>query len=48
MAFNIYFFGSVNKLVGQSFSNVCFLPLASELLTNGKSEVVNIPVTETE
>jgi hypothetical protein len=47
-AFNTYFLSSVNKLVGQSFSNACFLPLASELLTDGKSEIVNIPITEAE
>jgi hypothetical protein len=34
--------------VGQSFSNACFLPLASEFLTDGKSEIVNIPITEAE
>jgi hypothetical protein len=47
-AFNTYFFSSVNKLVGQSFSNTCFLQLASGFLTNGKSEIVNIPITEAE
>jgi hypothetical protein len=47
-AFNSYFLSSVNKLVGQSFSNACFLPLANKFLTDGKSEMVNIPVTEAE
>jgi hypothetical protein len=47
-AFNTYFLSSVNKLAGQSFSNACFLPLASGFFTAGKSEIVNIPITEAE
>jgi hypothetical protein len=47
-AFNAYFFSSVNKLVGQSTNNVCFLPLVCEYPTDRKSEIVNIPITEAE
>jgi hypothetical protein len=47
-AFNSYFFNSVNKLVVQSSNNVCFLPVACEYLTDKKSEIVNIPITEAE
>ena len=42
------FFSSVNKLVGQSSNNVCFLPLSCEYSTDKISEIVNIPITEAE
>jgi hypothetical protein len=43
MAFNSYFFSSVNKSMGQSSNNTCLLPPACEYPRERISEIVNIP-----